>query len=105
MPPRKIVPGDYSVDAPAALTNVDALEYYIEAWDIAGNGPSRAGSADQPIVVTLDEDKKVAASPATPTTSTIKPKGAPPAITHAALTLALKGKPARMNAPLLPTPA
>src|SRR5256886_10412882 len=101
MAPSKIVPGDYSVDVPAALTNVDALEYYIEAWDIAGNGPSRAGSADQPIVVTLDEDKKVAATPAIPTTVTIKPKGAPPAITHAALTQALKGKPVEISARLV----
>src|SRR3989440_11575198 len=101
MPPAKSVPGDYWVHAPAALTNVDALEYYIEAWDIAGNGPARAGSADQPIVVTLDEEKKVAATPAIPTTVTIKPKGAPPAITHAALTQALKGKPVEINARLV----
>ena len=101
MAPSKIVPGDYSVDVPAALTNVDALEYYIEAWDIAGNGPARAGSADQPIAVTLDEEKKVAATPAIPTTVTIKPKGAPPAITHAALTQALKGKPVEINARLV----
>jgi len=101
MTPSKIVPGDYSVDVPAALTNVDALEYYIEAWDIAGNGPSRAGSAEQPIAVSLEEDKKVAAAPALPTTVTIKPKGAPPAITHAALTQALKGKPVEINARLV----
>src|SRR5437899_6371594 len=100
MAPSKIVPGDYSVDVPAALTNVDALEYYIEAWDIAGNGPARAGSPDQPIVVTLEEEK-VAATPALPTTVTIKPKGAPPAITHAALTQALKGKPVEINARLV----
>jgi hypothetical protein len=101
MTPSKIVPGDYSVDVPAALTNVDALEYYIEAWDLAGNGPSRAGSAEQPIAVSLEEDKKVAAAPALPTTVTIKPKGAPPAITHAALTQALKGKPVEINARLV----
>src|SRR5438132_3840836 len=79
MAPSKIVPGDYSVDVSSALTNVDALEYYIEAWDIAGNGPARAGSPDQPIVVTLEEEK-VAATPALPTTVTITPQGAPPAI-------------------------
>src|SRR2546422_7872429 len=101
MVPSKIVPGDYSVDVSSALTNVDALEYYIEAWDIAGNGPSRAGSPDQPIVVTLEEEKKVAATPALPTMVTIKPKGAPPAITHAALTQALKGKPVEINARLV----
>src|SRR2546421_2366009 len=101
MVPSKIVPGDYSVDVSSALTNVDALEYYIEAWDIAGNGPSRAGSPDQPIVVTLEEEKKVAATPALPTMVTIKPKGAPPAITHAALTQALKGKSVEINARLV----
>jgi hypothetical protein len=101
MVPSKIVPGDYSVDVSSALTNVDALEYYIEAWDIAGNGPARAGSPDQPIVVTLEEEQKVAATPALPTTVTIKPKGAPPAITHAALTQALKGKPVEINARLV----
>src|SRR5438105_12068875 len=101
MAPSKIVPGDYSVDVPAALTNVDALEYYIEAWDIAGNGPARAGSADQPIVVTLDEEKRAIALPTLPTNVTIKPKGAPPAITHAALTQALKGKPVEINARLV----
>ena len=101
MVPSKIVPGDYSVDVSSALTNVDALEYYIEAWDIAGNGPARAGSPDQPIVVTLEEEKKVAATPALPTMVTIKPKGAPPAITHAALTQALKGKSVEINARLV----
>src|SRR2546426_7979854 len=101
MVPSKIVPGDYSVDVSSALTNVDALEYYIEAWDIAGTGPSRAGSPDQPIVVTLEEEKKVAATPALPTMVTIKPKGAPPAITHAALTQALKGKSVEINARLV----
>src|SRR3989454_7767248 len=101
MAPSKIVPGDYSVDVSSALTNVDALEYYIEAWDIAGNGPARAGSPDQPIVVTLEEEKKVAATPALPTMVTIKPKGAPPAITHAALPQALKGKPVEINARLV----
>ena len=101
MVPSKIVPGDYSVDVSSALTNVDALEYYIEAWDIAGNGPSRVGSPDQPIMVTLEEEKKVAATPALPTTVTIRPKGAPPAITHAALTQALKGKSVEINARLV----
>src|SRR5438874_6660675 len=101
MVPSKIVPGDYSVDVSSALTNVDALEYYIEAWDIAGNRPSRVGSPDQPIMVTLEEEKKVAATPALPTTVTIRPKGAPPAITHAALTQALKGKSVEIHARLV----
>jgi len=97
----KIVPGDYSVDVPAALTNVDGLEYYIEAWDTAGNGPARAGSSEVPMAVAIEEEKKLIATPTLPTNVTIKPKGAPPAITHAALTQALKGKPVEINARLV----
>jgi hypothetical protein len=97
----KIVPGDYSVDVPAALTNVDGVEYYIEAWDTAGNGPTRAGSAEVPMAVAIEEEKKTIATPSLPTTVTIKPKGAPPAITHAALTQALKGKSVEINARLV----
>jgi hypothetical protein len=96
----KIVPGDYAVDVPAALTNVEALEYYIEAWDMAGNGPSSVGSAEQPLFVSVEEEKKVA-FPSAPTNVTIKPKGAPPAITHAALTQAIRGKPVEINARLV----
>jgi len=100
MIPSKIVPGDYAVDVPAALTNVEALEYYIEAWDMAGNGPSRAGSAEQPLFVAVEEEKKFA-FPSAPTNVTIKPKGAPPAITHAALSQAIRGKPVEINARLV----
>ncbi len=96
----KIVPGDYAVDVPAALTNVEALEYYIEAWDMAGNGPSRAGSAEEPLFVSVEEEKKFA-FPSAPTNVTIKPKGAPPAITHAALSQAIRGKPVEINARLV----
>jgi hypothetical protein len=97
----KIVPGDYSVDIPAALTTLDGLEYYIEAWDTAGNGPTRAGSSEVPMAVAIEEERKVIAAPTLPTNVTIKPKGAPPAITHAALTQALKGKPVEINARLV----
>jgi len=100
MSPSRIVPGDYSADVPAALTNVDGLEYYIEAWDMAGNGPSRAGSADQPLSVRVDEERKNVA-PVAPTNVTIRPKGVPPAITHAAVTQALRGKPVEINARLV----
>jgi len=49
---------------------------------MAGNGPSSVGSAEQPLSVSVEEEKKVA-FPSAPTNVTIKPKGAPPAITHA----------------------
>lgn len=94
----KIVPGDYSVEVAAGLTNVEGLEYYIEAWDMAGNGPARVGSAEAPLLVRLDEEKKAIAPP---TTVMIKPKGAPPAITHAALSEATKGKSVEINARLV----
>jgi hypothetical protein len=96
----KIVPGDYAVDVPAALTkDVEGIDYYIEAWDMAGNGPSRVGSADQPLSARVDEDQKPLA-PTAPTNVTIRPKGVPPAITHAAVTEALRGKPVEINARL-----
>ncbi|MGZ6124512.1 MAG: hypothetical protein ACXWLR_06105, partial [Myxococcales bacterium] len=94
----KIVPGDYSVDVAAGLTNVEGLEYYIEAWDMAGNGPARVGSAEVPLLARLEEEKKAIALP---TAVTIKPKGAPPAITHSALSQATKGKPVEIDARLV----
>jgi len=92
----KIVPGDYAVEIAAALTHVDALEYYIEAWDMAGNGPARIGSPEQPLALRLEEEKKAA-----PATVMIKPKGVPPAITHSALSEATKGKAVEINARLV----
>jgi hypothetical protein len=51
--------------------------------------------------VTVEEEKRFVATPSAPTNVTIKPRGAPPAITHAALTQALKGKPLELNARLV----
>jgi hypothetical protein len=100
MAPSRIVPGDYAAEVPPALTNVDGLEYYVEAWDMAGNGPARAGAADQPFSVRIDEEKRNFV-PVAPTNVTIKPKGVPPAITHAAVTQALRGKPVEISARLV----
>ena len=47
----------------------------------------------------MDEDQKPLA-PTAPTNVTIRPKGVPPAITHAAVTEALRGKPVEINARL-----
>ena len=94
----KIVPGDYSVDVPAGLTAVEGIEYYIEAWDMAGNGPARIGSAEAPLLARIDEEKKAIAPP---TTVTIRPMGAAPAILHSAVASALKGKPVEINARLV----
>src|SRR5882672_3882059 len=100
MAPSRIVPGDYAAEVPPALTNVDGLEYYVEAWDMAGNGPARAGAADQPFSVRIAEEKRNFV-PVAPTNVTIKPKGVPPAITHAAVTQALRGKPVEISARLV----
>ncbi len=103
-PARTGTPGDYSLEIPAALVNVDALEYYLEAWDNAGNGPARAGSAESPLALKVEEEKKIVvkqAEPAAPTNVTIKPKGAPPAISHTAVTQATKGQSIEINARLV----
>jgi len=106
MGPSKIgTPGDYAVDIPAALVSVDALEYYLEAWDNAGNGPSRAGSPERPFPVKVEEEKKVIvkppSEPTAPTNVVVKQKGAPPAITHTAVTQATKGQSIEINARLV----
>ncbi|MCA1826322.1 MAG: hypothetical protein ABR567_17110 [Myxococcales bacterium] len=100
-PSRTGTPGDYSLEIPPALVSVDALEYYIEAWDNVGNGPARYGQPDAPIGIKVEEEKKVVVAPPTPPTKVeIKPKGAPPAITHNAVTSATKGQPIEINARL-----
>jgi hypothetical protein len=103
MSPSKTAPGDYTVDVPAALVSADALEYYLEAWDNAGNGPSRAGSPETPFPIKVEEEKKIIVRPAEitpPTNVTIKQKGAPPAITHTAVTQATRGSNIELNARL-----
>jgi hypothetical protein len=104
-PSKTATPGDYALDIPAALVSVDALEYYIEAWDNAGNGPSRAGSPESPFPVKVEEEKKVIvkppSEPTAPTNVVVKQKGAPPAITHTAVTQATKGQSIEINARLV----
>src|SRR4051812_30719625 len=63
MSASKIVPNEYSADVPAALMKIEALDYYVEAWDTVGNGPSRVGSADQPMTVPVEDDKKIVVVP------------------------------------------
>lgn len=75
--------GDYAFEVPAALVSVDALEYYVEAWDEHGNGPARVGSPDNPLAVSIEEEKKVVIAPpppvAPPAVVLAEPKGATPA--------------------------
>jgi hypothetical protein len=92
--------GEYSIEIPALLISADALEYYIEVWDNAGNGPVRAGAPDSPLPIKVEEEKKIIVKPTEPPppTVTVKPKGAPPALTHTAVTQATKGQSIELNA-------
>ncbi|MBS2025221.1 MAG: hypothetical protein JST92_22705, partial [Deltaproteobacteria bacterium] len=92
----KTVAGEYWVEIDAKLISVD-LEYYIECYDNAGNGPARAGSPEQPFFIKLEEEKK--APPPPPVAQ--RPKGAPPAISHSAIGTAVKGKPVEISAKLV----
>ena len=102
-PSKTGTPGEYTIEIPAALISVDALEYYIEAWDNVGNGPARYGGPDHPLPIKVEEEKKIIVRPTEPVppTVTVKPKGAPPAITHTAVTQATKGQPIELNARLV----
>jgi hypothetical protein len=105
VPSKTGAPGAYAVEIPPALVSVDALEYYIEAWDNAGNGPTRAGSPESPLAVKVEEEKKVIvkppSEPTAPTNVVMRQKGAPPAITHTAVTQATKGQSIELNARLV----
>jgi hypothetical protein len=105
VPSRAGAPGTYAVEIPPGLVSVDALEYYIEAWDNAGNGPTRAGSPESPLAVKVEEEKKVIvkppSEPTAPTNVVVRQKGAPPAITHTAVTQATKGQSIELNARLV----
>ena len=103
-PARSGVPGDYALEIPAALVGVDALEYYLEVWDNAGNGPVRAGSAESPFAIKVEEEKKIIVKPAEPTAPRsviVNRPGAPPAIAHTAVTRARKDQSIEINARLI----
>ncbi len=95
--------GDYALEIPAALVNVDALEYYLEAWDNAGNGPARVGSPESPLPVKVEEEKKIIVGPPTPgapTNMIVAQRGGAPVITHTAVAQAGRGQPIEINANL-----
>lgn len=102
----RLTQGDYTVELPVGLVSAD-LEYYLEAYDNAGNGPARTGSPENPLQLKVQEEQKkiiVAPRPSEPPPPTIvqvQPKGAPPAISHTAVTQATKGQPVELNAKLL----
>jgi hypothetical protein len=98
----KVTQGDYAVEADAKLISVD-LEYYIECYDNAGNGPSRAGSPDNPLVIKLELPPPppvvVVAKGEKPPEA--KPAGAPPAISHSTVSKAIKGQSVEIAAKLV----
>ena len=96
----RVTQGEYAVEIPPALVS-DDLEYYLEAYDNAGNGPARSGSPAEPLALKVDEEPEVMTAPADPATAAPPPRGAPPAISHAAVTQATKGQPIEINARLL----
>ena len=105
----KLAQGDYIAEVPPALVSAD-LEYYIEAFDNAGNGPARAGGPENPLAIKIEEEKRVIINtpkppapepvPVAPTV-TVQHKGAPPAISHTAVTRATKGQNIEINARLI----
>ena len=78
-------PGDYQVELAPALTSVEGIEYYVEVYDNAGNGPVRAGSPEAPLSIVLEQEKQAPA-----VAPVVRPNGAPPAITHTAVMQATK---------------
>ncbi len=98
----KVSQGDYAVEADAKLISVD-LEYYIECYDNAGNGPSRAGSPDNPLVIKLElppPPPVVVVAKGEPPPEA-RPAGAPPAISHSTVSKAVKGQPIEIAAKLV----
>jgi hypothetical protein len=83
----KAVQGDYAVEVDAKLISVD-LEYYIECYDNAGNGPARVGNPENPFEIALEEEKKPVIVPG----QIEKHPGAPPAISHQTISKATKGQ-------------
>jgi hypothetical protein len=85
----KAMQGDYAVEVDAKLISVE-LEYYIECYDNAGNGPARVGSPENPFEIALEEEKKVV--PLNGQVVVERHPGAPPAISHQTISKAIKGQ-------------
>lgn len=83
-------PDDYAVEVPGKLASVD-LDYFIEAYDNAGNR-STAGMPDRPLVIRTSDEARPAVA--------VAPRGAP-SITHAAVARAVRGQPLEVAARIL----
>jgi hypothetical protein len=57
----------YRAAIPAALLTAGDVEYFVEAFDVQGNGPARAGAEDSPFVL----PRLRPATPPPPTTTTV----------------------------------
>jgi hypothetical protein len=58
---------------------VGTLEYFVEAFDILGNGPGQLGNMDHPFVVNRDEAAEPCVVPATTDSPAFPPATPPPA--------------------------
>jgi len=94
----KVSQGEYAVEVDAKLISVD-LEYYIECYDNAGNGPARVGTPETPLAIKLEEEKKIVVENGKPPPE--KHVGAPPAIMHQTIAKAWRGLPVEINAKLV----
>jgi hypothetical protein len=65
LPMGNIGADDYTATIPAAMVTSD-LEYYLEAFDRYGNGPSRSGSPNVPYAMRVKEAVAMMPSPGTP---------------------------------------
>jgi hypothetical protein len=83
--------GDYAVEIPEKLVSVD-LDYFIEAYDNAGNRAT-AGTPDRPMVIKVGDEKKqsllITGGP---------PRGSGPSITHSPVARAARGQPVEIAA-------
>ncbi len=67
----------FSAEVPASLVTT-SLEYYIEAYDLLGNGPAQSGNPNHPHFIAVEKP--------------VAPKKInPPAVVHVAITSAVRG--------------
>lgn len=85
--------GDYAVDIPEKLVSVD-LDYFIEAYDNAGNRAT-VGTPDRPMVIKVVDEKRQGL------VITGGPRGLAPSITHSPVARAARGQPIEIAARLV----
>jgi hypothetical protein len=83
--------GDYLVEIPQKLVSVD-LDYFIEAYDNAGNRAT-AGTPDRPMVIKVGDEQRLVI--------TGGPPRAAPSVTHSPVARAQRGQPVEIAARLV----